>query len=117
MFKQVDGRYLISVGSVSSLFVRPGVQMFEDPRWPEWYFDTASADHMRYLGDVTGIKLFSEAADIREHADRGQPIEPPLNEKELELRRFLKERMGRGPDIAQGCRAQFELYQGDKGFK
>jgi putative NADH-flavin reductase len=117
VFKRVDCNYLILIGGASSLFVRPGIQMFEDSRWPEWYFDTASPDHLRYLGDITGVALFRQVADARE-----RPNEPPESQSDAEdaeqrLRKFLKENMACGPDIAQGCRAQFELFQGDTSFR
>jgi uncharacterized protein len=111
VFKRVNGNYLIHLGGASSLFVRPGIQMFEDPRWPEWYFDTASPDHLRYLRDVTGVELFRHVAESRARADAGRDV------SEQRLREFVGEKMARGPDIAQGCRAQFELFQGDTSFR
>lgn len=116
-FRQVNGRYLIHVGGASSLFVQPGVQMFEDPRWPHWYFDTATPEHLRYLSATTGNGLFGEVADYREANSRG--VKPSLlaDTPEERLRNLLRHKMAEGPDIAQGCRAQFELFEHDLTFR
>jgi uncharacterized protein len=110
VFKQGGGKYLILIGGASSLHVAPGVQMFEDPRWPAWYFDTASPDHLRYLAAITGVALFREAAEARERGEQN-------SDAGQRLRKFVTDNMARGPDIAQGCRAQFELFEGDPRFR
>ena len=117
VFRHVDGNYLIHIGGASSLFVQPGIQMFEDPRWPLWFFDTASPEHLRYLAEVTGLELFRQVADSRERGvDRQESLSSP-DSPEQRLRALLNEKMQRGPDIAQGCRAQFELFRGDTSFR
>jgi putative NADH-flavin reductase len=113
VFKHVGGNYLIHIGGASSLFARSETQMLEDPRWPQWYFETASAEHLRYLEATTGLELFGEVAASRERAERGASPDPSADGPEQRLRKFLAEKMAAGPDIAQGCRAQFELFQGD----
>lgn len=116
-FKHVNGKYLLHVGGASSLFVAPGLQMFEDSRWPDWYFDTASPEHLRYLGNTTGVELFREVAASRESGGRGPIADLPEDHPEQRLHKLLREKMAAGPDIAQGCRAQFELFQGDVSFR
>ena len=37
-FKEARRSYLVYIGGAASLFVRPGVQMFDDERFPRWYF-------------------------------------------------------------------------------
>jgi uncharacterized protein len=117
VFKRVNGNYLILIGGASSLFVQSGIQMFEDPRWPEWYFDTASPDHLRYLAAITGVDLFRHVAESRDQGGRDPGSASHPDNPEQHLHQFLKENMARGPDIAQGCRAQFELFQGDTSFR
>jgi putative NADH-flavin reductase len=61
-FAQVHGRYLITVGGASSLWAPGGTQMFEDPRWPSWYFNAATPEHLRHLYAMTHAEMFEQLA-------------------------------------------------------
>lgn len=94
--------YFIYVGGAASLFVKSGLQMFDDPRFPQWYFGVEPAVHLRWLGDVTGEKFFYEAADRKEQG----VIKP--GESDPFLEECVKD-WKRVP-LLEGCRLALELF-------
>lgn len=108
-FKQAGSGYLIYIGGAASLFVRPGVQMFDDERFPRWYFGTHPAAHLRWLGDITGVPFFYEAAARRESG----AVKP--GESDLELEEAVKD-WTRVP-LLEGCRIALDLFEGRTDFR
>jgi uncharacterized protein len=112
-FKQAGGDYLINVGGASSLWNARGTQMFEDPLWPRWYFNTASPQHLRYLHGVTGAAPFEGLALSRERILATPGADPHADWPEEELRSFVAKIAG-NHDIGEGGRAQLELFEHDR---
>lgn len=99
------GTYLIFVGGASSLYVAPGVQHLEDPRWPKWYFDTASVEHLRYLVSL-GLDFLAPVADARES---GVAMSPETETTYNNVVQFIAGH----PYLLEGCRAAFEIFRND----
>jgi putative NADH-flavin reductase len=114
-FKSAGGSYLINVGGTSSLWAPGGNQMFEDPRWPEWYFYSASPEHLRYLHAVTGASLFEQLALSRERIMADASLDPYAPWPEPEARAFL-DKIASSHNIGEGGRAQLELFKYDVSF-
>jgi putative NADH-flavin reductase len=114
-FKRAQGRYLINVGGASSLWNARGTQMFEDPLWPRWYFNTASPEHLRHLHGVTGAAPFEALALSRERIIAAPGADPYADWPEEELRNFVAKIAG-NHDIGEGGRAQLELFEHDRSF-
>ncbi len=112
-FKMAGGDYLINVGGASSLWTPRGVQMFEDPLWPRWYFNTAPPEHLRYLNAVTGAAPFEALARSRERILATPGADPYSDWPEEELRSFIGKIAG-NHDIGEGGRAQLELFEHDR---
>lgn len=106
--------YLIFVGGVGSLWTERGVQMMDDPLWPDWYINTSTPAYMRHLGAMTHIDAFELVARERELMDaNGEAPHAPL--KSEEARGFMAA-LGAGHELAQGLRAAFEIYAEDRTF-
>ena len=77
-----QGPYLVYIGGAASLFVKPGVQMFDDERFPTWYFGTHPPVHLRWLADIIGPPgaFFIAAAERKEQG----VIKPGQSDPELE---------------------------------
>jgi uncharacterized protein len=101
-FRRAQGRYLLYVGGAASLLAAPGLQMFDDPRFPTWYFGVMPAPHLRWLGDITGQGLFHEAAQRKEDG----LIPPGQTDPELEVK---VESWTRVP-LLEGCRLALDLF-------
>ncbi len=107
-FKEAKGKYLVYIGGAASLFVKPGVQMFDDERFPRWYFGTHPPVHLRWLGNITGLQLFNEAAERREKG----LVKP-------EERDYLLEEQVRNwtnVPLLEGCRIALDLFEGRTDF-
>jgi putative NADH-flavin reductase len=115
-FKHADGGYLINIGGASSLWNARGTQMFEDPLWPRWYFNTASPEHLRYLHSVTGAAPFEALALSRERILATPGADPHADWPEAELRSFIAKIAG-NHDIGEGGRAQLELFEHDTSLR
>lgn len=107
-FKQAKGHYLIYIGGAASLYVKPGMQMFDDPRFPQWYFGIAPAEHLRWLGDITHESFFFAAAERREQGLLAQ------SEPDQELQQAVAG-WTRVP-LLEGCRVALDLFEADKSF-
>ena len=112
-FKRAGGDYLINVGGASSLWNARGTQMFEVPLWPQWYFNTASPEHLRYLHGVTGAAPFEALAISRERIRATAGADPHADWPEQELRNFIA-KIAANHDIGEGGRAQLELFEHDR---
>jgi putative NADH-flavin reductase len=110
-FKQAQGRYLVYVGGAASLYVKPGVQMFDDERFPSWYFGTHPPVHLRWLADIIGPAgaFFVEAAERKEQG----VVKPGESDPELEAQ--VKD-WTRVP-LLEGCRIALDLFEGRDDFR
>ena len=116
-FKQViPDAYFLNVGGASSLWTPDGFQMFEEPRWPHWFFNAGTPAHWRRLHQFSGFPAFGEMATQREailadparddHANfSGELIEGWYAE--------IDEIFGKG----MGGRAQLEFFECDHSFR
>lgn len=112
--KQAGSPYLVFVGGVGSLWTQRGVQMMDDPWWPDWYFNTSTPAYMRHLQDMTHIGAFGLVASEREMMDaNGEPPHAPFRNEEA---RGFMAALGAGHELAQGLRAAFEIYAEDRTF-
>ncbi|APB71177.2 hypothetical protein PPYC1_12740 [Paenibacillus polymyxa] len=107
-FKQAKGKYLICIGGAASLYVKPGLQMFDDPRFPTWYFGVAPAVHLRWLGDITQEKFFYDAAERKESG----VIQPGESDSKLEKHVSSWTSV----PLLEGCRVALDLFQADHSF-
>ncbi|EST18931.1 NAD(P)-dependent oxidoreductase [Streptomyces roseochromogenus] len=107
-FRQAQGRYLLYVGGAASLYVKPDVQMFDDERFPSWYFGIMPAEHLHWLAEITGIGFFHDAAKRKENGT----IAP--GHTDLELEEFVSG-WGRVP-LLEGCRMALDLFEGRTDF-
>jgi len=108
-FQRANGSYLIYVGGAASLFVASGLQMFDDPRFPEWYFGMLPPAHLRWLGEITGKEFFHEAAKRKEDG----VVAPGRTDPELaaNVKSFTR------VPLLEGCRAALELMAGRSHFR
>lgn len=112
--KTAGSPYLVFVGGVGSLWTERGVQMMDDPWWPEWYINTSTPAYMRHLRDMTHIEAFEFVAREREELDTsGAPPHSPLQSEEA---RGFMAALGGGHELAQGLRAAFEIFAEDRTF-
>jgi putative NADH-flavin reductase len=111
-FAQVRGRYLITVGGASSLWAPGGTQMFEDPRWPAWYFNSATPEHLRYLHGMTRADMFEELAQSRERILATPGLDPLSDWPDESARQFIQ-KISDNHDKGEGGRAQLEFFRND----
>jgi putative NADH-flavin reductase len=99
----------VYIGGAASLFVRPGVQMFDDERFPRWYYGTQTPAHLRWLGDITGVPLFYEAAERKASSGwkRGE-TDPALEEAVKDWKRVW---------LLEGCRVALDMFEGRSDFR
>jgi putative NADH-flavin reductase len=107
--------YLINVGGVGSLMTERGVQVLDDPLWPEWYVNTATPAYLRHLYDMTHIDAFLVVADEREATlnGGGDPYAPLTSDVAKGFINALRA----GHELAAGARAQFEIFREDRTFR
>ncbi len=107
-FRKAKGKYLMYVGGAASLYVKPDLQMFDDPRFPSWYFGVAPAVHLRWLGDVTKEDFFYAAAERKESGE----IKPGESDKILEecVKNWTQ------VPLLEGCRIALDLFEGRNDF-
>ncbi|WP_316862869.1 NAD(P)H-binding protein [uncultured Cohaesibacter sp.] len=107
-FRDAKGKYLMYVGGAASLFVKPGLQMFDDPRFPRWYFGVQPAVHLRWLGDITGESFFYDAAARKESGE----IKPGQSDQVLEdcVKNWKQ------VPLLEGCRIALDLFEGRSDF-
>ncbi|MCC8109860.1 MAG: NAD(P)H-binding protein [Planctomycetes bacterium] len=108
-FKEVKGKYFVYIGGAASLYVKPGLQLFDDPRFPRWYFGVAPANHLRWLADVTREDFFVAAAERKENGT----IKPGESDKELED----NVASWTSVPLLEGCRVALDLFEADHSFK
>lgn len=108
-FRDAKGKYFIYVGGAASLYVKPGLQMFDDPRFPTWYFGVVPPVHLNYLGDIVGEKFFYEAAKRKESG----AIKP--GETDPELEEAVKD--WTTVPLLEGCRVALDLFEGRTDFQ
>lgn len=111
-FAQVRGKYLITVGGASSLWGPRGTQMFEDPRWPSWYFNSASPEHLRYLRGITNAEMFEQLAQSRERILATPGLNPDADWPEESSRQFIQ-KIASNHDKGEAGRAQLEFFRND----
>lgn len=111
-FSQVHGRYLITVGGASSLLAPSGTQMFEDPRWPSWYFNSATPEHLRYLRGITRAEMFEQLAQSRERILATPGMDPLSDWPDESARQFIR-KIADNHDKGEGGRAQLEFFKND----
>jgi uncharacterized protein len=111
--KAAGQAYLINVGGASSLWTPRGTQMFEDPLWPKWYFNTASPSHLHYLHKVTGAPPFAALAAGRERILATPGADPHSDWPDADSQAFIGKIAG-NHDIGEGGRAQLELFIDDR---
>ncbi|CAM3613200.1 NAD dependent epimerase/dehydratase family protein [Vibrio aerogenes CECT 7868] len=101
--------YFIYVGGAASLYVKPGLQMFDDPRFPTWYFGVQPPAHLRWLGEITGETFFFEAADRKENGSIAPGASDPF------LEECIKD--WRKVPLLEGCRIALELFEDKSSFQ
>lgn len=111
-FSQARGQYLITVGGASSLWAPGGTQMFEDPRWPTWYFNSATPEHLRYLHGMTRAAMFEQLAQSRERILATPGLDPQSDWPDEESRLFIR-KIADNHDKGEGGRAQLEFFKND----
>jgi putative NADH-flavin reductase len=111
-FTQVHGRYLITVGGASSLWAPGGTQMFEDKRWPAWYFNAATPEHLRYLHGMTHAEMFEQLAQSRERILATPGLHPQSDWPEASAQEFIQ-KIANNHDKGEGGRAQLEFFKND----
>lgn len=111
-FVAAGGNYLINVGGASSLLGPSGVQMFEDPRWPSWYFNCATPEHLRYLHGITRAPVFEQLAQVREKILATKDMDPRSDWPEEEHRKFIQ-KIAENHDKGEAGRAQLEFFRND----
>lgn len=114
-FRQSGGNYLINIGGASSLWTERGTQMFEDPQWPRWYFNTASLAHLDYLRQVTGRDLFARMREQRQAILETPGADPCSDWTDPEIEAFIAT-MAANHDIGAGGRAQLAFFENDSTF-
>ncbi|MER5181064.1 NAD(P)H-binding protein [Streptomyces sp. NPDC002896] len=107
-FKNAGAGYLLYVGGAASLYVKPDVQMFDDERFPHWYFGTAPAVFLHWLGDITGQEFFHEAAARRERGELGEYELDPVVEEYVKA-------WDKVP-LLEACRISLDLFVGRTDF-
>ena len=106
--KEAEAGYLLDIGGVASLYVRPGVKMLDDDRFPHWYFGTAPAACLRWLGGITDQQVFTESAVRHEQGELGpDELDPAVSE-------FVKSVPV--PPLIEGCRLALDLFEGRSDF-
>ncbi|WP_321378915.1 NAD(P)-dependent oxidoreductase [Trichococcus shcherbakoviae] len=108
-FKKAKGKYLIYIGGAASLYVAPGIQMFDDPKFPRWYFGSMPPEHLRWLADITREEFFNEAAERKENGTVG------ITESDKILEEDVKD--WTEVPLLEGCRMALELFEGDYSFE
>lgn len=111
-FVEVRGQYLITIGGASSLLTPSGTQMFEDPRWPSWYFNAATPEHLRYLHRITRAEMFEQLAQSRERILATPGLDPQSDWPEESARQFIR-KIADNHDKGEGGRAQLEFFRND----
>ena len=111
-FVEVRGQYLITIGGASSLLTPSGTQMFEDPRWPSWYFNAATPEHLRYLHGITRAEMFEQLAQSRERILATPGLDPQSDWPEESARQFIR-KIADNHDKGEGGRAQLEFFRND----
>jgi uncharacterized protein len=111
-FAQAGGQYLITVGGASSLWAPGGTQMFEDPRWPSWYFNSATPEHLRYLRGMTRAEMFEQLAQSRERILATPGLDPLSDWPDESARQFIR-KIAQNHDKGEGGRAQLEFFRND----
>jgi uncharacterized protein len=115
-FAEVGGKYLITVGGASSLLAPGGTQMFEDPRWPSWYFNSATPEHLRYLHGMTKADMFEKLAQGRARIIATAGLDNQSDWPDQESRDFI-EKIANNHDKGEGGRAQLEFYKNDTSIR
>ncbi|MFJ9926328.1 MULTISPECIES: NAD(P)-dependent oxidoreductase [Streptomyces] len=95
--------YLMYVGGAASLYVEPGLQMFDDPRFPAWYFGVMPAEHLTWLGEITKESFFHEAA--RRKLSGAIPAGATDPELEERVRNWTR------VPLLEGCRIALDLFE------
>jgi uncharacterized protein len=107
-FKAARGGYLVYQGGAASLYVKPGVQMYDDPRFPAWYFGIMPPAHLRWLGGLVGLPPFLQSA---ERKARGE-LQPYA--RDLQLEEQLKD--WKQIPLLEGCRVALDLFEARRDF-
>lgn len=107
-FKASGAGYLLYQGGAASLFVKPGVQMIEDPRYPAWYFGIMPPAHLRWLGALAGVAPLLRSAERKE---RGE-LQP--HERDLELEAALAS--WKQIPLLEACRVALDLFEARRDF-
>jgi putative NADH-flavin reductase len=117
VFKELlPDAYLMNVGGASSLWTPRGFQMFEDPLWPQWFFNAGSPAHWRRLYGYSGFEVFREMAEQRERILSDPSQDPHANftgEIIDKWYREIDEIFGKG----MGGRTQLEFFICDNSFR
>lgn len=107
-FKMVHGKYLIYIGGAASLYVAPGVQMFDDPKFPKWYYGIMPPQHLRWLASITQKDFFIDAAKRKENGELG------IYDEDKKLEEDVKD-WTKVP-LLEGCRLALEMFESDHSF-
>lgn len=106
--------YLLHIGGAASLYVAPGVQVLDDPRFPLWFFRVAPAEHLEWLAQITGAPAFAAVAKDRREEMREGDTAPAMRPAWREFEEFFVAL--RGVPLLEGCRATFDIIEHDRTF-
>jgi hypothetical protein len=90
--------------------------MFEDPGWPQWFFNAAPPAHWRRLYERSGFDAFLEMADQRERILADPRQDPYANFTGAVIEAWYR-RIGEIFGKGEGGRAQLEYFESDRSFR
>lgn len=114
--KTIPEAYFLNVGGASSLWSPDGFQMFEEPRWPHWFFNAGSPEHWERLYGFSGFEAFREMAQQR-RAILADPSKDPFSNFSGEVIENWYAQIDKIFGKGMGGRAQFEYFDCDRSFR
>lgn len=106
--------YLIHIGGAASLYVGPGVQMMDDPRFPIWYFRCMPPEHIKWLGGIIGWPFTQALVAERRHELAHPGAEAFQGPTWLAFEKMLASLQDF--PLLEGCRVAFDLFEHNRSF-
>ncbi|EHJ59901.1 NAD(P)-dependent oxidoreductase [Novosphingobium pentaromativorans] len=112
----IPDAYFLNVGGASSLWTPNGFQMFEEPEWQNWFFNSGPPEHWRRLHELSGFEAFLEMAEQRERILADPTQDPYANFTGPVIEEWYS-RIGEIFGKGEGGRAQYEFFECDRSFR